>query len=115
MASNGLTESDKTSDKSNSTADAVQVEANLQDQLSNNLHFRQEWAFTTLGRSRFESLLVHVSPELLLATVGRSQFKSLTFKGGKVMENNLRNNAIRWQMSKSTNVIFRFVIFAKRL
>ena len=51
--------------KSNSTADAVQVEANLQEQLSNHLHFRQEWAFINLGRSRFESLLAHVG---LIAT-----------------------------------------------
>ena len=44
---------------------------------SNHLHFRQKLAFTTLGRSRCESLLV---PEWMLATVGRSQLNSLTFK-----------------------------------
>ena len=53
----------------NITPVAVQVEANLQEQLSNHLHFRQEWAFTVLGRSRFESLHVHVAPEWLFATV----------------------------------------------
>ena len=34
--------------KSNSTANAVQVEANLQEQLSDHLHFRQERAVLTL-------------------------------------------------------------------
>ena len=55
-------------------AGAIHVEANL------HLHFRQEWAFTTLGMSRFVSLLAHVTSEWMLATVGRSRFESLTFK-----------------------------------
>ena len=66
----------KNHDKSNSTVNSVQVE----EQLSNHLHFRQEWAFTTLGKSRFESLLIYVAPERLLDTVGWSRFESLTFK-----------------------------------
>ena len=56
----------KKSNKSNSTASAVQVEANLQEQLSDRWRFRQEWAFTTLRWSRFESLLAHVVPMWLL-------------------------------------------------
>ena len=44
-------------------ADAVQVEDNLHEQLSNRMHFRQKWAFTSLERSRFESLLIHIAPE----------------------------------------------------
>ena len=49
--------------KSNAKAGAEQVEANLQEQLGNHLQFRQQWAFTTLGMSRFELLLAHGTPE----------------------------------------------------
>ena len=59
----GQREPVKRINKSNATASDVQVEENLQEQLRHQLHFRQEWAFTTLGRSRFESLLAHVSIE----------------------------------------------------
>ena len=41
-------------------------------------------------------------------------FKFLTFKKYvKSAEYNFRNDAIPWQMSKSANVIFTFLIFAK--
>ena len=65
----GLQDGEKKHNKSNSMADAVRGEENLQEQLGNNFHFTQEWAFTTLGRSRLESLLAHVAPERLLAIV----------------------------------------------
>ena len=53
------------------------------------VHVAPEWLLATVGRSRFESLLAYVAPDWLLAIKGRSQFKSSTFnKQVKVMENN---------------------------
>ena len=91
--------------KSNSTASAVQVKANLLEQLRDHLNFRQEWTFNTLGRSRFESLLTHVAPEWLLTTMRGSWFKSFNIKKlVKVTECNFRDYTIKWQISNSTNV-----------
>ena len=53
---------------------AIQVEANLEEQLGDHLHFRQETVFTTLEWSRFESLLTHVAPEWSLAAVEGYRF-----------------------------------------
>ena len=38
--------------KSSSTASDATGEANLQEQFSNNLYFRQEWKFTTLEKAQ---------------------------------------------------------------
>ena len=50
-----------------------------------------------------------------LQTAGQGHGEqSLIFRGQiKVTVNNFRNNAFRWQMSKSTNIICTFFYFAK--
>ena len=74
------------------------------------------WAFATVGRFRFESVRALVTFVWAFASVGSYQFESLIFeKQVKVTEYNFVCSRFRWQMSKSTNVIFTFLIVAKVL
>ena len=55
-------------DESNSTASAVQVEANLQERLSDRLPLRQERLAETLAYGEIQRI-AFVTPELALVTV----------------------------------------------
>ena len=67
----------KIDNKSNSTAGAVEVEANLQEQDSDHLHFIREWAAETLTCGEMQRIafitleLARVTLQLAFAYVGK--------------------------------------------
>ena len=95
--------------KSNSTTNAVQVKANLQEQLNDHLHFRKLKCCQKVRH--LESFHIFA-----LALTMRKIFKfhTVTFKKRvKVIRCKSRYGIIRWQKSKSVRVVL--CIFAPAL